>query len=85
MNSVDTPAKFLYFQELYKNWGLEKESLSNAARLVAQNFNARLDCIAIWADRPDDQHVYQGGLKSLKHHTVHKIHVPKLQGVLFLR
>ena len=49
---VDILAKVRYFQKLPKKPGLEKTSGSNAARLFAQDVDARLAGIVIWADGP---------------------------------
>ena len=53
------------------------------ARLFAENFDARLPGIVIWSDRPYFDLFYQGTLKSLRNHKIHKIQVPKFQGRVF--
>ena len=49
---------------------------SNAARLFAENFDARLP----GTDDPYFELFYKGALKSLRNHKIHKIQVPKFQG-----
>ena len=56
---------------------------SNTARLVVENFDARLTGIVIWTDDPYFEFFYQGTLTSLRNHKIHKIPVPKIQGRVF--
>ena len=62
---------------------LRKKMGSSRTRLFAQNSDARLAGIVIWADRPHLDFFNHGTLKSLKNHKIYKIHAHTIQGCIF--
>jgi len=76
-------AKVLSSQELPKKWSWEKRCGPIQHMFFAQNFDAGLAGIVVWADGPYIDFCCAGALKSMNIEHIHRIHAPNSQFFCF--